>query len=214
MPKQTFDVNGKQHDGYLALPASGKGPGLLLLHAWWGLTDLFTGLADKFAAEGFVVFAPDLLEGAQTADIDQAEKQVQAAEANFPAVLAGAKGAAEFLQSHPAVTSEKLSVVGFSFGAAYALVLDETVPDAFDHMVLFYGMAGADVNKSKAKVLAHFAENDPFESTEAARSMSAPNLELHIYPGTGHWFFEDNRPDAYNAEAAKLAWERTLAFLK
>ena len=119
-----------------------------------------------------------------------------------------------FLKAHPAVTSEKLSVVGFSFGAAYALVLDENLPDAFDHLVLFYGMAGADVNNSKAKVLAHFAENDPFEFTEAARGMSAPNLELHIYPGTGHWFFEDNRPDAYNAEAAKLAWDRTLAFLK
>lgn len=211
---ETFEAQGTQHQGYLALPADGEGPGLLLLHAWWGLTDLFKELADKFAAEGFVVFAPDLLDGAQTAEITEAEKQVQAAESNFPAVKAAAEAAVAFLKSHPAVTSSKLAAVGFSFGAAYALVLDEALPDAFDKVVLFYGMAGADVSKSQAKVLAHFAENDPFEDTEAARQMSAPNLQVHIYPGTGHWFFEQNRADAYNAEAAGLAWERTLAFLR
>jgi carboxymethylenebutenolidase len=81
-------------------------------------------------------------------------------------------------------------------------------------VVLFYGMAGADVSKSKAKVLAHFAEADQFEPTEQVQKMKAENLQLHVYPGTGHWFFEGNRPDAYNAEAAKLAWERTLVFLK
>jgi carboxymethylenebutenolidase len=107
-----------------------------------------------------------------------------------------------------------VSAVGFSMGAAYAIVLDEVAPDAFDKVVLFYGMAGADVNNSHAKYLAHFAENDPYESTEEARKMSASNLQVHIYPNTSHWFFEDNRPDAYNAEAAKQAWERTLAFLK
>lgn len=211
---EIFEAQGAQHKGYLTLPQGGKGPGLLLLHAWWGLTDLFKELADKLAAEGFVVFAPDLMDGAQTTEIAEAEKQVQAAGTNFPAVLAAAAAAASFLQNHSAVTSAKVASVGFSFGAAYALVLDETLPDAFDKIVLFYGMAGANVGKSKAKVLAHFAENDPFEDTEAARQMSAPNLEVHIYPGTGHWFFEHNRPDAYNPEAAGLAWERTLAFLK
>ncbi len=214
MVYQTFDAKGIQHRGYLALPPSQKGPGLLLLHAWWGLTDLFTGLADRFAAEGFVVFAPDLYDGKQTADIAEAEKLVKAAESDFPAMMATAEGAVAHLQNHSAVTSKKQKAVGFSMGAAYALELDNALPDAFDRVVLFYGMAGADVSKSKAKYLAHFAENDPFESTEEARKMKADNLQLHLYPGTGHWFFEDNRPDAYNAEASKIAWERTLAFLK
>lgn len=211
---ETFEANGKQHAGYLALPASGKGPGLLLLHAWWGLTDFFKQQADALAAQGFVVFAPDLMNGAQTADVYEAEKQVQDAEANFPAVVAIALSAANFLRALPAVSSEKLAAVGFSFGAAYALVLDEEQPGTFDKIVLFYGMAGANVGKSEANILAHFAENDPYEDIEAARSMNAPNLERHIYPGTGHWFYEYNRPDAYNAEAATLAWERTLAFLR
>lgn len=214
MPFQTYQTNGKDQRGYLALPAAGKGPGLLLLHAWWGLTDLFTGLADKLAAEGFMVFAPDLYDGKQTAEIAEAEKLVQAAEGNFPEMVGKAISGLQYLQKHPARTGDKVSVMGFSMGAAYALVTDEEVPDAYDRIVLFYGMAGANVGKSKAKVLAHFAENDPYESTEEAKKMQADNLEKYIYPGTGHWFFEDNRPDAYNAEAAKLAWERTLKFLK
>lgn len=214
MPNQTYDSNGTQRQGYLALPASGKGPGLLLLHAWWGLTDLFTDLADKFAAEGFVVFAPDLYDGKQTAEIAEAEKLVQAGESDFPAMVGKAIAGLQYLQKHPAHTGDKISVVGFSMGAAYALVTDEELPDAYDRIVLFYGMAGANVGKSKAKVQAHFAENDPYESAEAANEMQAVNLEKYIYPGTGHWFFESNRPDAYNAEASKLAWERTLRFLK
>jgi carboxymethylenebutenolidase len=214
MTNQSFDDNGTQRHGNLALPPSGKGPGLLLMHAWWGLTDLFTGLADKLAAEGFVVFAPDMHDGKQTAEIAEAEKLVGALEADFPAAVAKAKAALEYLQNHPAVSSKKQATVGFSMGAAYALVLDEERPDAFDRVVLFYGMAGADVSKSKAKVLAHFAEADQFEPTEQVQKMKAENLRLHVYPGTGHWFFEGNRPDAYNAEAAKLAWERTLVFLK
>jgi carboxymethylenebutenolidase len=205
---------GDNHKGYLALPASGTGPGLLLLHPWWGLTDLFKGLADQLAAEGFVVFAPDFFDGASTADIAQAEKQVKSGEGNFPAMRALAIDATSFLKDHPAVTSSHLSAVGFSFGAAYALLLAEELPAAFDKVVLYYGMAGADVSASPARFLAHFADNDPYESVEEARKMKAPNLEVHVYPNTGHWFFESNRPDAYNAEAAKLSLERTLAFLK
>ena len=214
MTNQSFDDNGTQRRGYLALPPSGKGPGLFLLHAWWGLTDLFTGLADKLAAEGFVVFAPDMHDGKQTAEIAEAEKLVGALESDFPSAVAKAKAALDYLQNHPAVTSKKQVAMGFSMGAAYAYVLDGEVPDAFDRIVLFYGMPGADISKSKARYLGHYAEVDPYEPSEAALNWKADNLEVHVYPGTGHWFFEDNRPDAYNAEAAKLAWERTLAFLK
>src|SRR3989304_5526100 len=209
-----FDAKGVKRRGYLALPSSQKGPGLLLLHAWWGLTDLFTGLADKFAAEGFVVFAPDMHDGKQTAEIAEAEKLVGELERDFPAAVAIAKGALETLQNHPAVTSTKQAAVGFSMGAAYAYMLDKEIPDAFDRIVLFYGMPGADISKSRARYLGHYAENDPYEPSEAVENWKADNLQVHVYPGTGHWFFEHNRPDAYHAHAAKLAWDRTLAFLK
>lgn len=209
-----FDANGVKRQGYLALPPSQKGPGLLLLHAWWGLTDLFTGLAEKFAAEGFVIFAPDMHDGKQTAEIAEAEKLVGILERDFPAAVAKAKAALEYLQSHPAVTSEKQTAVGFSMGAAYAYMLDKESPEAFDRIVLFYGMPGVDISKSRARYLGHYAENDPYEPSEGLQNWKADNLQVHVYPGTGHWFFEHNRPDAYNAGASKLAWERTLAFLK
>jgi len=214
MSFQTFDAKGTQRRGYLTLPPSGKGPGLLLLHAWWGLTGLFTGLADRFAAEGFVVFAPDMHDGKQTAEIAEAEKLVGALERDFPAAVAKAKAALEYLQNHSAVTSKKQAAVGFSMGAAYAYILDKEVPEAFDRIVLFYGMPGVDISKSQARYLGHYAEDDPYEPSEGVQNWKADNLQAHVYPGTGHWFFEDNRPDAYNAEAAKLAWQRTLAFLK
>src|SRR3989337_4270667 len=100
MTNQSFDDNGTQRRGYLTLPPSGKGPGLLLLHAWWGLTGLFTGLADRFAAEGFVVFAPDMHDGKQTAEIAEAENLVGALEGDFKAAEAKAKAAVEYLQAH------------------------------------------------------------------------------------------------------------------
>jgi carboxymethylenebutenolidase len=207
-------MNGEPQYGYLALPTGGRGPGLLLLHAWWGLTDLFKRMADELAAAGFVVFAPDFFGGAQTDQIAVAEQQVQAAEADLVARQALASAALAYLQAHPARRAGKLAALGFSFGAAYALVLDEAHPDAFDKVVLYYGMAGAELGQSQARYLAHFAENDPYESTQAARAMQAPNLTVHIYPGSGHWFAEANRPDAYVPAAAELAWQRTLAFLQ
>src|SRR3989337_1673456 len=111
-----FDAKVVKRRGYLALPSSQKGPGLLLLHAWWGLTDFFTGLADKFAAEGFVVFAPDMYDGKQTAEIAEADKLVSAAEGDFPAMMAKAKGGLAYLQNHSVATSKKLHAVGFSMG--------------------------------------------------------------------------------------------------
>lgn len=214
MAFENYSTGNDTGRGYLALPPEGRGPGLLLLHAWWGLTDFFTGVADKLAAEGFVVFAPDLFDGATTDQIAEAEKLVTAAEENFEAVKAKAQAGLDYLVSRPEVSAGKPAVVGFSFGAAYAYFLDKGLPEAFGKVVLFYGMAGVDVSQSSARYLTHFAENDPFESTEEAQAMQAENLERHIYPGTGHWFFEDNRPDAYDAAAAELAWARTLAFLK
>ncbi|MCW5839007.1 MAG: dienelactone hydrolase family protein [Anaerolineales bacterium] len=207
-------VNGEPHSGYLALPPGGRGPGLLLLHAWWGLTELFKHMADELAAAGFVVFAPDFFDGVQTDQIAVAEQQVQGAEGDFAAMQALASAALAHLQAHSARIEGKLAALGFSFGAAYALVLDEAHPEAFDKVVLYYGMAGAEVGHSQARYLAHFAENDPYESTEAARGMQAPNLTVHMYPDTGHWFAEANRPDAYAPSAAELAWQRTLAFLQ
>jgi carboxymethylenebutenolidase len=99
-------------------------------------------------------------------------------------------------------------------GASYALDLDSLHPDSFAAIVLFYGMAGADVSHSKALYQAHFAELDDWESADEARKMTAANLEVFLYSGIGHWFMEEDQPDHYRGEPANLAWSRAVEFLR
>jgi carboxymethylenebutenolidase len=210
--------------GYLALPEGGQGPGVLVLHAWWGLTDLFKDVCDRLAAAGFVALAPDLFgNGATAQTIAEAEQLITAVD--DAAAEAIVVSACQFLHQHPAVQGDTIGTMGFSFGAAWALLLATFFqPDDIGAVVLFYGNHGGlewdDFAKVRAAFLGHFAENDPYEETEVVQNTLAEihkagrEATFHFYPGTGHWFFEDNRPDAYNADAAQLAWQRTLTFLK
>jgi carboxymethylenebutenolidase len=108
------------------------------------------------------------------------------------------------------VTGEKLGALGFSMGAAFARLLDSLHPDAFDRIVLFYGTT--DIAGSKAQFQGHFGEEDEWEPLDGVQAMEGPNFELHLYPGVGHWFVEEDRPDHYNAEAARTAWNRMVSF--
>jgi carboxymethylenebutenolidase len=128
----------------------------------------------------------------------------------------------EDLSKDPAVNSTGLGVIGFSMGAYWALWLAEKEPELVRSVVLFYGSngGGGDFSQSKAAYLGHFAERDPYE-TEAGIMALKTNLKsakrptsFYTYPETSHWFFEQDRRDAYNAQAAQLAWERTARFLK
>jgi carboxymethylenebutenolidase len=206
----TFLVNGNERHGYLALPKNGAGRGILVLHAWWGLNDFFKLTCDRLAKQGYVVFAPDLHLGKQALTIEEASYLVETQD--VPAVTATAAAATQFLQSHPAVTGSQLGLLGFSMGAAYALILDEQQPSVFSSIALVYGMAGANLAASQARFQCHFAEIDDYESLDEAKKMSFSNAEIFIYPGVGHWFFEEDRPDAYNMEAARLAWQRMIEF--
>ena len=128
-----------------------------------------------------------------------------------------------FLNERVGQTDGGLAAIGFSLGAYYALDLSATDPEHIRSVVIFYGTQGdffSDFSNSKADYLGHFAENDVYESQSNAdnlearlRSAGRP-VTFHIYTGTGHWFFEPDRKDAYNQAAASLAWDRTLAFLK
>ena len=113
-----------------------------------------------------------------------------------------------------------LAVIGFSLGANYALDLAVADPEHIRSVVLFYGTGGGDFSTSKAAFLGHFAENDEFEppsnvdELEEALKRDGRTVTFYRYNGTGHWFFEPDRSDAYNRDAATLAWERTLTFLR
>lgn len=211
MSKVEFLSEGNPRTGYLALPQNPNGGAILVLHPWWGLTPIFTGLCDQLAAEGYVAFAPDLLLG-QTADtIEAADALVE--NADFPTTKATALAALDFLQHHPAAEGKPLGVLGFSFGAAYALLLNHLQPNAFNAITLFYGGSDMGIPDVTTPLLCHFADNDDFEPLEVVQNLTIQNGNLYIYPDTHHWFFEPNRPE-YNKEAATLAWQRTLAFFE
>ncbi len=209
-----------QPQGFLAVSPTGKGPGVLVLHAWWGLNDTIKAFCTRLAESGFVAFAPDLYHGKVADTIPGAEALVKALNTNHLQAEADIAEATRFLHERAGQADRGLAVIGFSLGANYALDLAAADPEDIRSVVLFYGTGGGDFSKSRAAYLGHFAENDPFESQsdvdeleESLRRAGRP-VTFYRYSGTGHWFFESDRSDAYNREAATLAWERTLAFLR
>jgi carboxymethylenebutenolidase len=209
MAMQTFDVKGTTRQGYLALPEGGKGPGILVLHAWWGLNDFFKDLCERFAAEGYVAFAPDVHHGKLATTPADAEAILKSRDVE--AATATAEAAVEYLRNHPAVTSKKIGAIGFSMGGSFAIELDAAHPDVFAGIVMVYGPFPEWIN-SKTPYLSLYAENDEFDPIAEMKKVDAANIEVHIYPGVGHWFMESDRPENYNDATAKQAWERSLQF--
>src|SRR5213080_5627376 len=203
--------------GYLAVPKTGSGPGLLVLHAWWGLNDFFKGLCDRLATAGFVAFAPDLYHGATASTRDGAENLMS--KLDQKATGREIQSAVRGVQVHAGVRGKRLGVVGFSMGAFWGLWLAQELPADVAAVVLFYGTGDGNYSHIKAAFLGHFAETDEFESSAAVRDLEkdlrtrVTDLTFYTYPGTTHWFFENDRPDAYDGSAAELAWQRTTRFL-
>jgi len=152
--------------------------------------------------------------------IPEAEALGKALDANHLQARAEIAEATTFLHERAGQSDRGLAVIGFSLGAYYALDLAAADPEHIRSVVLFYGTGGGDWSTSKAAYLGHFAENDEFEpqsnvhELESSLKTAGRPATFYIYPGTGHWFFEPERIQAYNQAAASLAWERTLAFLK
>ena len=213
----TFEVDGKPAKGYLALPDQTNAPGVLVLHAWWGLNPFFKSLCDRLAAEGFVAFAPDLNEGRVALTIDEA-KQIMS-ESDDDRKHAVATAAVDFLRGRSEVREEPLALIGFSMGAAWSLVLASERPEDIGKAVLFYGAGEGDFAKIKAEILGHFSDTDEWEDINYVRSMESDmrnagvRTNFHIYPQMPHWFFEGDRPE-FNPQAAELSWTRTLEFLR
>jgi len=207
-------------DGYLALPPTGRGPGVLVLHAWWGLNETIKAFCTRLADAGFVAFAPDLYHGKLANTIPEAEALAKALSKNYLQAKAETVDAAAFLSERATQANHGLAVIGFSLGASYALDLAAAAPEYVRSVVIFYGTGGGDFSSSRADYLGHFAEDDDFEPTayvnelEEALQGDGRSVTFYHYPGIGHWFFEPDRTDAYDQAAADLAWERTLAFLR
>jgi len=205
-------------EGHLAVPRTGKGDSVLVLHAWWGLNDTMKAFCARLAESGFVAFAPDLYHGKVTDTIPGAKALSNALDAER--AKADIAEATKFLDERAGQPGHGLAVIGFSLGAYLALDHSVADPEHVRSVVVFYGTGPVDYSRSKADYLGHFAEVDEFEplsevdKLEAALRSAGRPVTFHRYPGTGHWFFEPDRKDAFNQAAAGLAWDRTLAFLR
>lgn len=153
------------HRAYLATPASDRGPGVLVLHAWWGLTPVFTEICDRLAAAGFMALAPELYPGGATAEtIPEAETLRDAHEETADEVRALLRAVVARLQALPAVSGDRIGVIGFSLGAYWALWLSQVQPDEVGAVVTVYGTDDGDYEAAHAAYLGHFAEQDAFEA--------------------------------------------------
>ena len=211
-----FPTNGHTTHGYLATPASGKGPGVIVIQEWWGLVPHIKNVADRFAAEGFSALAPDMYHGQTASEPDGAGKLFMAL--NIGQAEKDLRGATTYLKAHS--STPKVGAVGFCMGGQLALFA-ATLDPSIGASVNFYGIhpnVKPDYRKLAGPVLGLYAEKDGFVTPEVAKGVdkaikeAGKSSEIHIYPGVNHAFFNDERPDAYDRPAATDAWKRTLTF--
>jgi len=217
-----FPSNGDTAMGYLSLPPSGRGPGVVVIQEWWGLVDQIRDVCDRLAAEGFVALAPDLFHGKTTGEPDEAGKLMM--ELDLERAAKDMSGTVDFLLNHEATTGTRVGAIGFCMGGGLVLVLAARSGAKVGAAVPFYGIFRGDVpdlSGIRARVLGHFAADDDSAPPEKARELgeiiratAGVDVDIHVYPGTDHAFFNDDRPEVYDAEASGLAWSRTLEFLR
>lgn len=215
-----FSSEGDTARGYLATPASGTGPGLVVIQEWWGLVDHVRDVCDRLAREGFVALAPDLYRGEATGDPDEAGRLMLDLE--IPRAARDLDAAVVTLLSNDAVEGPRVGAIGFCMGgqlALYAATRNRRIGAVAD----FYGVhpnVSLDLAGLEAPVLGVFAELDEFVPPDAARKLEAELREagkrsdFTIHPGVHHAFFNDTRPDVFDAAAAARAWGDTLAFFR
>ena len=218
-----FPSNGHTCVGYLATPSSGRGPGVVVIQEYWGLVPHIRDLCDRFATEGFVALAPDLYHGKETREPDEAGKLLM--ELDLPTAAHDMLGAGKWLAESDRTAGDRVGIVGFCMGGALALYA-ATLSDIFAAVVPFYPYlaltegAKPDVRKIKGAVLGHFGEKDhaytreQVDALEAELRAAGVDVEFFWYEGADHAFFNDTRPEVYDPDASRLAWERTRAFFR
>jgi carboxymethylenebutenolidase len=210
---------GKTLSGYLARPAGDvAAPGVIVLQEWWGLNDNIRDIADRFADAGYVALAPDLYNGVSTSEPDEARKLVM--ELDMAAAVEEIGAAADFLLAQDDVTGDGVGIVGFCMGGRLALMATLTL-DNLAAAVPFYGspLTPDEATQVTTPVLGLYGEADGGIAVadvrameEAIRAAGTP-VEIVVYPGAQHAFFNDTRTASYDAEASADAWQRTLDWL-
>jgi carboxymethylenebutenolidase len=212
----TFPANGRDAAGYLARAMASNAPGVVVVQEWWGLNDHIKSIADRLTEAGYTALAPDLFHGVITSEPDEAEKLQMAL--NMGEAAKDLRGAIVYLRD---LTGGQVGTVGFCMGGMLSLFAACDNPDAVAACVDFYGVhpaAKPDLAALRAPLLGIFAERDDLTSPAVVEQLDRQLTELGkphdftIYPGMDHAFFNDTRPEVYNAEAAADAWRKVLAF--
>jgi carboxymethylenebutenolidase len=195
-------------------------PGLIVVHEWWGLNDGVRAMADRLAAEGYIVLAVDLF-GGKTADFPPAARELMLAVLQRPQLAEeNLSQAYEFIRDTGG--APRIGSLGWCFGGAWALNTALLFPDELDAAVIYYGQVPADEDQLaplNVPILGLFAENDrgiPVQSVRAFEQVLdklGKDHEIEIYPAVGHAFANPSGT-SYNAEVASQAWDRTIEFLR
>jgi carboxymethylenebutenolidase len=216
-----FPSSGHTCQGYLSTPRSGgKGPAVVVIQEWWGLVPHIEDICERFAAEGFLAIAPDLFHGRTTKSPDEAGKMLM--ELDVERAGKEITGAGEYLLSRPECSSSTYGIVGFCMGGALAQY-GATIGEHVGAAASFYGgfkKVPLDWTRLSAPLLLIYGENDmsvpAHTGTELAVKLNdmGKDVKLVTYPGADHAFFNDTRPEVYNAEAAADAWRRTIELFR
>jgi carboxymethylenebutenolidase len=212
--------NSGKMKGYLVQPkGTGPFPTVLVVHENRGLNPYIEDVARRLATEGFLALAPDALSVVGGYPGNDDDGRAMQAKLDSAKILTDMENSALFLKNH-SLSNGNLGVTGFCFGGAVSNNLAVRMGENLKVAVPFYGSApkSEEVNKIKAFVLVHYAENDQRvnamrEGYEKALQENKVNYEMHVYPGTQHGFHNNSTP-RYDEKQAKIAWERTLAAFK
>lgn len=206
--------------GYLAKPeGTGPFPAVIVIQEWWGLDAQTKSIADRFAREGYLAFAPDLYHG-ELAQLGDGEKAMQLVQKYGPAAHKDLESLYDALKSHPACNG-RIGSVGFCFGGRMSLTLGTL--RRLDAVCTFYGGGMQTIfdqlrAKLKSPVLGFFGDADvsipagTVEEFDKLLDDIGVEHEIIMYPNSGHAFFRDSDPKVYIPEASKDAWERAKKF--
>jgi carboxymethylenebutenolidase len=219
----SFPSNGSTAEGYLAIAEGGHGPGVIVIQEWWGIVPHIKDVCDRFAAAGFTALAPDLYHGQTTTEPDEAGKLMMAL--NIQHAATDMSGAVDYLLSNEATTTEHVGVVGYCMGGGLALVLASRRPDAVGAVAPYYGLipwpdAHPDWSAITATIRGHYAANDEMFNPAAVGQLQetldglGKDCEMTIHPDTDHAFFNDTRPEVYDASASNVAFADTVELFR
>jgi carboxymethylenebutenolidase len=217
----TFASNGSTCEGYLALPESGSGPGVIVIQEWWGLVGHITEVADRFASEGFVALAPDLYHGVSATEPDDAMRLMMGLA--MDAAARDIAGAAAHLREIS--TGKGIGTIGFCLGGSLALWSATLSSDVLATVGFYPAVPWERIqpdwsNYDGKHAIIHCSEHDGTSSAAGIQSAvegirgAGGEVEAFDYPGTGHAFFNSDRPEVFAAADAEVAWQRTLDFFR